>query len=388
MEQLPKIVQARLATAPPSEHPDANLLTAFEENSLTARERSEVLRHLAVCPTCREVVALAVPEQLEATAPAVGASAPRMGRPIPEAPRRGFNLRWGTLAACALIVAGVVLFTRRSEQKTVAMLPQGSISADNVAETRTQEPKPAEMHEHASSLPAASAARKAGPQESRNLVAKSREQIAVLSKQEPGNELQVANRPAAPSPSSGTMSVTSDAVAVGSLPAGPNARASEATFGPQATDLAAPKQPDERDQKDRKVIAGATLHASAGPNSALGASRLSLFVRWTLSDGKLRRSADGGQTWEAVPFEQDGQFRALSVMGRELWVGGAKGVLYHSADQGTHWSRVVPSAGKVLLTEDVLQLEFSDADHGKLISAVSEWKTNNCGTTWHRKVKN
>src|SRR5882724_6466166 len=105
MEQLPKIVQARLATAPPNAHPDANLLAAFGENSLAGREHGEVLQHLAFCPTCREIVALAMPEQVEAMAmaAAVGTSSPRMAAtpaPVTSAPRRGFSLRWGALAAC------------------------------------------------------------------------------------------------------------------------------------------------------------------------------------------------------------------------------------------------------------------------------------------------
>jgi len=390
MEQLPKIVQARLAKAPPDAHPDANLLAAFGENSLVTCERGEILRHLAVCPACREIVALAVPEEAEAIAmaAAVGASSPRMAAapaPVTSAPRRGFSLRWGALAACTVIVAGVVLFTRRSEQKTVAMLPQGSITSNSnkEAETRTQEQQLAKMHEQASPLRAASSLQKADARKAPKALAKSRDQLADLSKQEAGNGLGTANVPALP-PASETVSVNSESSAVGTLPAAPASKMSEAKIGATPPAVTKPKQPEE---KDKKIIAGAEFNKSLGANSTLSADRLSLFVRWTLSDGKLRRSADAGQTWEAVPFDQDGQFRALSVMGGELWVGGAQGILYHSADEGAHWRRVVPSAGKELLTEDVLQLEFSDADHGKLITAQSEWKTNNCGSTWRRKLK-
>jgi hypothetical protein len=40
-------------------HPDAESLNAFAEQALDERERNQVLGHLAVCPRCREVVALA-----------------------------------------------------------------------------------------------------------------------------------------------------------------------------------------------------------------------------------------------------------------------------------------------------------------------------------------
>ena len=40
-------------------HPDAEMLSAFAEQALSAKERGDVLKHLAVCGRCREVVALA-----------------------------------------------------------------------------------------------------------------------------------------------------------------------------------------------------------------------------------------------------------------------------------------------------------------------------------------
>ncbi len=59
MEQLPKIVTQRLqATAKAGPHLDPNLLTALAEQSLTERERVQVLEHMAHCADCREIVAL------------------------------------------------------------------------------------------------------------------------------------------------------------------------------------------------------------------------------------------------------------------------------------------------------------------------------------------
>ncbi len=42
-------------------HPDADQLSAFIEQALPAHERRQVLAHLAVCPGCREIVALSLP---------------------------------------------------------------------------------------------------------------------------------------------------------------------------------------------------------------------------------------------------------------------------------------------------------------------------------------
>src|SRR5436309_3237330 len=46
-------------------HPDADTLTAYVEQLLTAPERQTVVAHLAVCEPCREVVALSQPELAE-----------------------------------------------------------------------------------------------------------------------------------------------------------------------------------------------------------------------------------------------------------------------------------------------------------------------------------
>jgi len=62
MEQLPKIVSERLRTgAAPGGHIDANLLTAYAEQSLDVRERESVAAHLALCSDCREILFLATP---------------------------------------------------------------------------------------------------------------------------------------------------------------------------------------------------------------------------------------------------------------------------------------------------------------------------------------
>src|ERR1700694_4729119 len=62
MTEVPKIVYDRLrATLPELAHPEADLLSAFAEQALSATERDGVLEHLALCAECRDVVALALP---------------------------------------------------------------------------------------------------------------------------------------------------------------------------------------------------------------------------------------------------------------------------------------------------------------------------------------
>ena len=55
-------------------HPDANLLAAFVEKTLTEKERTQVLNHLSQCADCREVAAFTLPAEVAAAEPARGGS--------------------------------------------------------------------------------------------------------------------------------------------------------------------------------------------------------------------------------------------------------------------------------------------------------------------------
>lgn len=114
MAELPKIVRDQLAREAHSEtgpapfgsgfHPDANLLSAFVEQSLAPGERERVIRHLAECVACRELVAVAFPPELEPEGGAdasAGASARPRWSALPLGKRA---LRWGVLAASVAIV--------------------------------------------------------------------------------------------------------------------------------------------------------------------------------------------------------------------------------------------------------------------------------------------
>ena len=51
-------------------HPDADQISAFVEQALPVHERQQMLAHLAICPECRATVALSLPPEVEAPAPA------------------------------------------------------------------------------------------------------------------------------------------------------------------------------------------------------------------------------------------------------------------------------------------------------------------------------
>jgi photosystem II stability/assembly factor-like uncharacterized protein len=130
------------------------------------------------------------------------------------------------------------------------------------------------------------------------------------------------------------------------------------------------------------VTAQGAATAHAGPLRA-GNNML----RWTLSrDGALQRSFDSGKTWQTIPVAGNIVFRALAANDSDIWVGGAAGALYHSSDSGQHWTRVTPVADGKTLSSDIVTVEFSDIQHGKLITADREtWSTSDAGNTWQRQ---
>jgi hypothetical protein len=83
----------------------------------------------------------------------------------------------------------------------------------------------------------------------------------------------------------------------------------------------------------------------------------------------------------AIPF-----FRAISAAGLEVWAGGSAGVLYHSANGGDQWTRVVPSAAGIVLTGDIVTIAFSDPRHGQITTSTQElWTTADAGQTWQKQ---
>jgi hypothetical protein len=99
--------------------------------------------------------------------------------------------------------------------------------------------------------------------------------------------------------------------------------------------------------------------------------------------GRVERSFDGGKTWEVLHVDDSASFRAVYASGPEVWAGGSGGVLYHSADAGSHWTRVPLASGSGESIGAITEIDFSDSQHGKVkTEGGEEWLTSNAGRHW------
>ena len=400
MQDVPQFVLKRLREkVAAGSHPDADLLTAFAEQSLPGSERARVIEHLAACGDCRDVVALALPATEIAVSPvsATRARSGWLGLPI---------LRWGVLAAGLTVVfsGGILQYSHNRRNDTVASnraqeavtLPSPSHSA---ASTHTAVPQ-AEAGKQASSALGhqASTAQKPAVEVSHTDRAS-------------GHEVAFAQ----PAPSASTpSSSTNPAAAISQNQVSQQIAQNEAELLPDAGnvnvtnlrsfDVVKAKDPVPAQSTSSKAPISL---ASATPLQTSPSLMSRALPRWTVSSfGVLQRSFDGGNTWENVnPALSEGQagthpanqkaefagdpgaaFRAVAALGLEVWVGGSGGVLYHTSDGGNHWIRVTPSTAAAGLTADIVGIQFSDPQHGKISTSNAElWITSDTGQTWQKQ---
>lgn len=160
--------------------------------------------------------------------------------------------------------------------------------------------------------------------------------------------------------------------------------------------------------------AGGASAQTPGPSDMPGQAAPTL-QRWTISSsGVLQRSFDAGKTWADVTISPESElrrsrvpnvtadgekklqkqgeqsaahstliFRAVTAIGPEVWVGGSGAMLFHSADSGGHWTRVVPASAAATLAGDITSVEFSDPQRGRVTTSEGEvWITADNGQTW------
>ena len=167
MPELPNLLRQRLAGtengsaqvhSESTAHPDADTLTAYVEQLLTAAERQTVVAHLAVCEPCREVVVLSQPELSELATQTVLAPAPVS--PWRRLLRPAFGLAASVVAMAIIAVMVLRLPQKSTEQSSKPTTPetqqaQATPVKDQI--TAPEQPKTAVPAPPANSLSASTA---------------------------------------------------------------------------------------------------------------------------------------------------------------------------------------------------------------------------------------
>lgn len=180
------------------------------------------------------------------------------------------------------------------------------------------------------------------------------------------------------------VGTSSDVVEVtGAAPVVAETRAGSMDAAGASTGYLAQQQPASQDFSIRKANAADARLKNAKETPGSGPPSL----QWTISpDGAVRRSGDGGKTWQPVSVPGNTTFRALSAVDANIWVGGSAGALYHSADLGKTWIKIQPAAGAKKLDQDIVHVDFSDPLAGTVNTANGEvWSTSDGGRTWRLK---
>ena len=381
MSRLSSFLQSGLARRQKAGgHPDANVLAAFSARTLSRNERTSVLSHLEECPECREVLALSSSHALKAS-------------------RRS---QWVWPVASAIAAACAVF--------AIVWLPQLiPHTMRDVVQLKPSRSQLAALSKAPVSVPAPAVQPARIPEAERPHRSPKAMNQTTRDRRE-GEETQPV-APNAPAPAnlvlapSSPVSVPSNPVLVPSIsdeiaaaqPAAP------ATSAERSGQFNALRPAPGRASAQQALIGPAPSAASAAPQSVI--TRSGIFggqqarlrkppaglpnngnTVWSLeppiSTGSVRKSVDGGKTWQAVPVDGATEFYALSATGSDIWVGGAGGNLFHSVDDGVDWQEIPVIEGRTRLSEAITSIE-PDGDTVTLKAASgARWTTQDGGKHW------
>jgi hypothetical protein len=449
MTEVPKIVYDRLRAALPEQaHPDADLLTAFAEQALSAAEREGVLQHLALCENCRDVVALSLPAAditppqtadengVRTTVSQAGSRAPRkLSLAWP-------TLRWAALAAGAVVAAAVLLVhpgtlnqaTPPSVNQQVATaappasspkiasspVPLSPIATSPTAHSaflaKTDEAQPKSELQLSKKLKAGQVVMPSPQAESGRLLADNKKDSGQADKlSAPADRARAFGYVARSSQAATeTVEVSGAAAAVSTEPSAENAlmaRNETSWNDAPAIEKAKPALQEMGDEEQkaqaaavpgpakslaRNVMSTAKLASPASPTQAHN-------VTWAITGGVLQRSVDSGQSWQDA-LHPNHPLLCYASRDEDVWAGGQAGTLFHSANSGVTWAQVQPSVKARQLSSDITHIEVRNNEvrneelrrdlrygvrrPGEILLSTSNneiWSSADGGKTWAKK---
>ncbi len=376
---IPKSARDALANMRPAEqHPSPDLLNGYVEQSLSATEKAGVTQHLAVCQDCREVVFLASAASLEPSA-------------VAESPRAWRRWKWAVPAAAVLALAlasGVLLerrelFAPRQAATQAANHKAAALPSQTAGSQATTESKALALRfsPAVETTPNPRGHVRATFTNHNETSAQDRVAAATAKAETPNEKQEAMAELTEPAPSGAPSSptvVARNAAAASSVQTAEAAPLQTAEGQPtSAAPLGALGQSSFQSMKK----AG----APSGISSAASQPSLPLRSQWRITDkGRLERSQVGGN-WTQVLADQPIRFRAVAVVGNDVWAGGNNGALFHSVDAGEHWNQVTLGADGHTETGAVVSIHFDTVSQGSIRTETgSTWTTSDRGQSWNK----
>ena len=383
---IPKSVRDALARqALADQHPSADLLNGYIEQTLTASEQAMVMNHVAACQECREIAFLAGTVAEEELISAAAVARPKAN---------WVWWRWALPAVAVIAIAAAGLIGRN---RILAIFRPAS--TQTVALNRLQAPAaPASQPSAEAANPSSNLALSAAAENQPKSQPLARAKKTPSAQEQETRETKARLLAMQQAQMSSAMEIPKSAVVGGSLsqPQTQRAAAVARSQTAEVTSAAPLVQADNSPNggNDLTYIAPSPSSKSgfAGAGQPAGASSINSVVQrimhahWRITaDGHLERAL-AGSAWTRVLAEQSVSFRVVAVTGNDVWAGGGDGALFHSADGGEHWNKVVLSAGGQLEHGAVVSIHFDTALQGS-VSADSgaTWSTADGGQTWSKQ---
>jgi hypothetical protein len=336
------------------EHPDAALFSGYAANSLNPSERASLVQHLAVCPTCRETLFLVSGGHAGTTAMSRASGF-----------RDTLSKGWIWIPATAALACAIL------------SLPPGVHQSPAV---RTEPRRPAKVF----------------------VPPPSRSRPTVFDAATTRNITLPAPPDLAPSPiSKTTLPVLALPVTPPPPPeiaALPVPKKGAAFFGDT---VPPPPAASEIDSDSRSQLAAPQNSASRGrpggfsgfrppvaraiPRSTIAAGPPAML--WTIPPdsrpGAVQRSASQGQSRETIHIADRVAFHAVAAFGPHVWAGGSDGALFHSSDNGGHWSRVAVANGATRIRDAITSINAKSPSAVEIRTSSGEsWTTADGGEHW------
>jgi Photosynthesis system II assembly factor YCF48/Putative zinc-finger len=369
---------------PPTPCPDADIVAAFADDTLTRDERSRVEAHVVRCVRCQAWLSA-----LEKTRP-----------PAPAYPWwRRRAVAW--LVPVAAAATAVVIWTNFTRDASVApsSVPSQTAHSDArplaPADRREQQhavgdelrSQPATVARAPTAAQAAAATRKPEPPSSRSEsddFARERalgDNAAAALAPPPFAETAAQAPAGTPLPSRPVTPVIAQQPAAGPMMAqrsgAPAAEARSQNAAPAATPPSLAESLASKARTADQVLAHQEALAADSLIASTDASR-----RWRIdTNGVAQHSSDDGATWQAMSTGVNVRMTAVASPSPAVcWLVGPRGTVVLSTDEGRTWQRLAFHE-----SVDLVAVRARDGDHAEIVTADGRtFRTSDRGRTWRR----